>query len=128
MGRCVKCLMDPCLCHIGGFGEDEEDDTTEKDMQELLGRRCIVKTTLEGDIFFSQALKDFKEVRATDVEGIIDNIQGIISSEAAKAILSGVELENSTEPAARVMYLIKYPKPINYVSAQWYLEEEVIYL
>jgi hypothetical protein len=123
MARCEKCLMDPCLCHIDSFGPDEED-TTEKDIKEIMGKRCIVKTTWEGDKVLAKAVKEYTpQDRATDVTGKIVSIGATPTS----GLIS--EFQEFKEKPLMPIFFIKYdePGPKN-IPGHWYLDEEIIYL
>lgn len=128
--------MDPCLCHIGGFGPDEDESTTKKEVNELVGRRCIVKISGKGTKLFMKGIKNFKpEERSTDVTGIIENYQVVAAPEEAidnELIDLGLGdtsdlLPPGTQPVP--IFYIKYDNPAyDGVPGHWYIDEEVIYL
>ena len=136
MARCEKCLMDPCLCHISGFGSEADDEeTTKKEINELMGRRCIVKTSVKGDDVFSKGIKNFRvEDRMTDVVGQIIKIQIIIDptihESQTELIDLGIE-DNELPPGMHPLpiFFVKYDNPgSNEVPGHWYIDDEVIYL
>lgn len=127
MAQCEKCFMDPCLCHIGGFGPDEED-TTEKDIKEIIGKRCIVKTSWEGDKLFSQVINGFKiSDRATDVMGKIEKFRAVLDTTEKPEL---IELESDEDGStAKLVFFIQYEEPgPDGIPGHWYLDDEVIYL
>jgi len=135
--RCEKCLMDPCLCHLDGFGRDEEEDTTKKELDELMGKRCIVKTSFNGDKVFLRGIEDFKIAdRASDITGKIVRMQIVvdptIDEDHAELIdLHLDEAEQQLPPGIHPLpiFYIKYDEPgPNNIPGHWYIDEEVIYL
>jgi len=129
MSRCEKCLMDPCLCNIDGFGPEEEENTTEKDIKELMGRSVIVKITPNGTTLLQKAMTEMNEQyvgneqfqktlneqlenRRTDVIGKIDKI--------------GMAMADKT---AVPIFFILYENPISTeFPGHWYFDEELIYI
>jgi len=133
MARCDKCLMDPCLCDLDGFGPEEEEDTTSKDIAEIMGKRCILKTTWEGDKLFLKYLgKDGFNIgdRATDVTGIIKELNAIIDPTAPRTNQGLLELDPDHPEALTPIpiFYIEYDEPFNGKPGHWYLDDEVIYL
>jgi len=110
--------MDPCLCHLDSFGPDEED-TTEKNIEEIIGRRCIVKTTWEGDNFLLKGVENYTtQDRATDVTGTIVKIAASMSENIVTKEVNQIPL-----------YFIKYDEPgPKGIPGHWYIDEEVIFL
>lgn len=133
MARCEKCLMDPCLCGTPGFGINDEEETTEKDIKELINRRVIVKVLPEcrelikksllsndtytigsTDLAAQKLVYDSIDQRLTDVTGRIDKI-GL-----AKPSKDGIPFP---------VFLIFYDNPISEEnSCHWYMDEELIYI
>jgi hypothetical protein len=129
MAYCEKCGYDPCLCHLGGFGPDEDESTQEKDIKELQGRRVIVKSIPEYQNLLINSMKEphpnlkelhdaYEEVkeelsnRPTDVTGKIDKIGGVMIN---------------SKPFA-LFYVLFDDLTNTNVEGQWYFDEELIYL
>lgn len=136
MARCEKCLMDPCLCHLDGFGPEDEDETTKKELNELMGRRCIVKASLEGDKRFFKIIQDYDpKHRATDVYGKIVKMHIVVDPEkdphAAELIDLHLEEDNPLPPDMHPLplFFVQYdePGPMN-LPGHWYIDEEVLYI
>ena len=137
MARCPKCLMDPCLCHLDGFGPEDEEETTKKELDELVGRRCIVKSTFAGDKIFLKGIPGFKTTdRATDVTGKIVKMQIIVDPTIKEDYAELIDLhldeeENQLPPGIHPLplFYVKYDEPgPNNVPGHWYIDEEVLYL
>jgi len=136
--RCEKCLMDPCLCHLDGFGSEEDETTTNKELEELMGKRCIVKTTFNGDKIFLKGIPDFKIAeRGSDITGQIVKMQVIIDPTIDENHAELIDLHLDTEeenilpPGIHPLpiFYVKYDEPgPNNVPGHWYIDEEVIYL
>ena len=136
MARCVKCLMDPCLCHIGGFGPEEDENTAKKELEELMGKRCVVKITEKGNKTFLRILRGFHpDHRTTDVTGRIIKMQVILDSEVDESLKELIDLEldnleNNLPPGTQPLpiFFIQYDTPgNNNIPGHWYIDEEVIY-
>lgn len=136
MARCEKCLMDPCLCHLDGFGPEQDESTTKKELEELMGKRCIVKRSLEGDKRFFKLLKNYSPLhRATDVYGKIAKMRVVIDPEedpnSVELIDLGIEEENSLPSGVHPLpiFFVEYDEPGPYnLPGHWYIDEEVLYI
>ena len=130
--------MDPCLCHIDGFGRDgDEEDTTKKELDELMGKRCIVKTTFSGNKVFMRGIEGFKTTdRASDITGKIVKMQVVVDPTTNEDYSELIDLhleeaENQLPPGIHPLpiFYIKYDEPgPNNIPGHWYIDEEVIYL
>jgi hypothetical protein len=121
--------MDPCLCDLDGFGPEDEEDTTGKDLEEIVGKKCIVKTTWEGDSLFSRLFNNFNiSDRATDVAGTIKEFRIVIDTERNENDLLELNPENLEALTPILTFFITYDESINGQLGHWYLDDEVIYL
>ena len=128
MARCDKCLFDPCLCHLGGFGQEEDEHTTNKEVSELVNRRCIVKTTVEGDELLKLAINGFKDnERPTDVIGSINKF-GAVGPGITKRDNILELTEEQREQLVPVFFIVYEEQPINGPEGHWYIDSEIIYL
>lgn len=129
MARCEKCLFDPCLCHLGGFGSEEEENTTEKEIKELVGRRCIVKTSFEGDKLLKLAIPGFKfNERATDIIGTINKFGAVGPGIKSKDTLIQELTQEERESLVPVFFIEYEEKQLNDITGHWYIDSEIIYL
>ena len=129
MARCEKCLMDPCLCHIGGFGPEEDESTTEKDIKEIMNRRVIVKITPEGNELIKKAMIDMNQKFIKDqkfINAIAEQLENRLTDVTGKIDKIGVaQLNGVTMP----IFLVAYDNPVSTdFPSHWYFDEEVIYI
>ena len=133
MDMCVKCYMDPCLCHIDGFGSedpDEGDTTNNKSIEEIMGKRCIVNVTPEGEALFTRTIKNYNSnMRASGITGIIKDLKVMFLPEPESELLE-LDLENPTGPSVIPTAILKvvYEESQNGYPYAWYLDDEVMYL
>lgn len=136
MARCEKCLYDPCLCHLGGFGQDEDESTSKKEINDLVGRKCIVKISDKGTNLFLKGIRDFKpDQRRTDITGIIETFQIIavpgINAETDLIDLGLGDTEGVLPPGVEPMpiFYVRYDNlKYDEIPGHWYIDEEVIYI
>lgn len=129
MSRCEKCLMDPCLCNIGGFGPEDEENTTEKDIKELMGRNVIVKVTPNGTALLRKATEEMNKQYINDdkfLKSLIEQLENRSTDVVGKIDKIGMAIiDNMSMPIFFILY--EKPTSIEY-PGHWYFDEELIYI
>lgn len=124
---CPKCKMDPCLCHIPGFGEESGEELINKELKSMIGKKCIVKVTEKGNRIHSMYIGDKVPYRRlTDVYGTIGMVGVYRDTETFNEEDDELLIEDIFEPKQRLIFFVKYMDSEE--EGNWFIEEEVILL
>jgi len=127
MARCEKCKMDPCLCHLSGFGENFEENM-DKELQSMIKKRCILKISKQGEEIYEKYIsKKMPHPRENNVYGIIKMIGIYTDDNNESEEDEDVMIEDFLGKRKKLMFYVEY-EDIQKYEGHWYLEEEVILL